>query len=44
VLKELLESGKVKPVIGKTYPLSRTAEAIDYFGAGHALGKVVITV
>jgi NADPH:quinone reductase-like Zn-dependent oxidoreductase len=44
VLKELVESGKVKPVIGRTYPLSRTAEAIYYFGQGHALGKIVITV
>jgi NADPH:quinone reductase-like Zn-dependent oxidoreductase len=43
-LKELLESGEVTPVIGKTYPLSRAPEAIAYFGQGHALGKVVITM
>jgi len=43
-LKELLESGTVTPVIGRTYPLSQTPEAIGYFGQGHALGKVVITV
>ena len=43
-IKELLESGKVKPVIDKRYPLSETAEAIRYLEAGHARGKVVITV
>jgi len=43
-LSGLLESGKVTPVIGATYPLSRAAEAISYFGRGHALGKVVIII
>ena len=43
-LKELLEAGKVVPVIDKCYPLSETAEAIRYLEAGHARGKVVITV
>jgi NADPH:quinone reductase-like Zn-dependent oxidoreductase len=43
-LKELLESGVVTPVIGRKYPLSQTPEAIGYFGQGHAVGKVVITV
>jgi len=43
-LKELLESGKIVPVIDKCYPLSETAEAIRYLAAGHAQGKVVITV
>lgn len=43
-LKDLLESGAVKPVIDRTYPLSETAEAIRYLEAGHARGKVVITV
>jgi len=43
-LKELLESGKIVPVIDKCYPLSETAEAIRYLAAGHARGKVVITV
>jgi NADPH:quinone reductase-like Zn-dependent oxidoreductase len=42
-LKELLESGKVTPVIGRTFPLSRIPDAIRYFGEGHARGKVVIT-
>ncbi len=44
VLKELLEAGKVVPVIDSRYPLSETAEALRYLGAGHARGKVVITV
>ncbi len=44
VLKELLEAEKVKPVIDRTYPLSQTAEAVRYLEAGHARGKVVITV
>ncbi len=44
VLRELLESGKVTPVIDRTYPLSETPEAMGYVGDGHARGKVVITV
>lgn len=44
VLKELLETGKVVPVIDRTYPLSETPEAIRYLETGHARGKVVITV
>ncbi len=44
VLKELMETGKLTPVVGSTYPLRRTHEAISYFGEGHAQGKVVITV
>jgi NADPH:quinone reductase-like Zn-dependent oxidoreductase len=43
-LKELLEAGKVVPVIDRRYPLSEAAEALRYLGAGHARGKVVITV
>jgi NADPH:quinone reductase-like Zn-dependent oxidoreductase len=43
-LNELLEPGKVVPVIDRRYPLSEVAEAFRYFGGGHALGKVVITV
>jgi NADPH:quinone reductase-like Zn-dependent oxidoreductase len=44
VLKELIESGKVAPVIDRTYPLSQVPEAIRYLQEGHAQGKVVITV
>jgi NADPH:quinone reductase-like Zn-dependent oxidoreductase len=44
VLKELIEAGKVTPVIDRTYPLSATGEAIGHVGAGHARGTVVITV
>jgi NADPH:quinone reductase-like Zn-dependent oxidoreductase len=44
VLKELMEFRKLTPIVGRTYPLSRTHEAISYFGEGHARGKVVITI
>ncbi len=44
VLKELLESGSVTPVIEKQYELGEVPEAVGYVGAGHAQGKVVITV
>ena len=44
LIKELLETGKVKPVIDKCYPLSETAEAIRYLEKGHARGKVIVTV
>jgi NADPH:quinone reductase-like Zn-dependent oxidoreductase len=43
-MKELLETGMVKPVIDRRYKLSETAEALRYLGEGHAKGKVVITV
>jgi NADPH:quinone reductase-like Zn-dependent oxidoreductase len=44
ILTKLLEAGKVVPVIDRRYPLSEAAEALRYLGAGHARGKVVITV
>jgi NADPH:quinone reductase-like Zn-dependent oxidoreductase len=43
-LKELVEAGKVRPVVDRAYPLSDAAEAIRYVETGHARGKVVITV
>jgi NADPH:quinone reductase-like Zn-dependent oxidoreductase len=43
-LADLVESGKVTPVIDRTYPLSAVPEAIAYLEEGHARGKVVITV
>jgi NADPH:quinone reductase-like Zn-dependent oxidoreductase len=44
LLKELFESGKVKPVVDRRYPLSEVAEAFRYLEEGHAKGKLVITV
>src|SRR6266403_3245095 len=44
VLGDMMESGKVKPVIDRTYKLSELPEAIRYLEEGHARGKVVITV
>jgi NADPH:quinone reductase-like Zn-dependent oxidoreductase len=43
-LKELIEAGKVTPVIDRTYSLSEVPEAIRYLEEGHAQGKVVIAV
>jgi NADPH:quinone reductase-like Zn-dependent oxidoreductase len=43
-VKELIEAGKVTPVIDRTYSLSEVPEAIRYLEEGHARGKVVITV
>jgi len=44
VLKDLIEAGKVTPVIDRTYPLSEAPEAMRHLEAGHARGKIVITV
>jgi NADPH:quinone reductase-like Zn-dependent oxidoreductase len=44
IMKELMESGKVKPVIDRQYTLSEVSDAFKYFEQGHAQGKVVITV
>ncbi len=43
-MKELLEAGKVVPVIDRCYPLSETAQALRYLEVEHARGKAVITV
>jgi NADPH:quinone reductase-like Zn-dependent oxidoreductase len=44
VLKELIEAGKITPVIDRTFPLSEVPEAIRYLETGQARGKIVITV
>jgi NADPH:quinone reductase-like Zn-dependent oxidoreductase len=44
IVKDLIEAGKVTPVIDRTYPLSETSQAMQYLEAGHARGKIVITV
>ncbi|MFC1879418.1 NAD(P)-dependent alcohol dehydrogenase [Chloroflexota bacterium] len=43
-LKELLEAGKITPVIDRHYPLNELPEALRYIGKGHARGKIVITI
>ena len=44
IINELFESGKIKPVVDKCFPLSETADAFQYYGEGYFKGKVVITV
>jgi len=43
-IKELIEAGKVVPIIDRHYPLNKVAEALRYFGEGRVKGKIVITV
>ncbi|CAN5757684.1 NAD(P)-dependent alcohol dehydrogenase [soil metagenome] len=43
-LKELIEAGRIRPVVGTTYPLGDVAEAIAHVAGGHAQGTTVITV
>jgi NADPH:quinone reductase-like Zn-dependent oxidoreductase len=43
-LTELVESGKLTPVIDRTFPLGEVPEAIRYFQQGHTRGKIVIVV
>ncbi len=43
-LGDLMAKGKVTPFVEKTYPMAETAEALRYFGEGHARGKIVITI
>lgn len=43
-IKELLESGRVKPVLDRCYPLSEVPDALRYLGEGHARGKIVISI
>ena len=44
ILRELIEAGKVTPVIDRTYPLGEVPEAIRHMVAGHGHGKIVITI
>jgi NADPH:quinone reductase-like Zn-dependent oxidoreductase len=44
ILRDLMQSGKLTPVIDRRYPLAETAQAISYLEQGHAKGKVIITV
>src|SRR5688572_17662229 len=44
LIKEWLESGKVKPFVEKTYPLKDISEAMRHLGTGHAQGKIVVTI
>jgi NADPH:quinone reductase-like Zn-dependent oxidoreductase len=44
ILADMMQSGKVKAVIDKTYKLDQVPEAIRYLEQGHARGKVIITV
>ena len=43
-MRELVESGKVKPVIDKHYSLRETPAAMRYLEEGHAHGKIVVTI
>jgi NADPH:quinone reductase-like Zn-dependent oxidoreductase len=43
-IKKLIESGKVNPVIDRIYKFKDAAEALRYYGEGHASGKVVINI
>ena len=44
ILKELMESGKIMPVIDRRYSLGETAQAVRYFEEGHTRGKIIITM
>ena len=43
-LKDLAETGKVTPIIDRTYPLDQTPDAVAHVGEGHAQGKTIITI
>lgn len=44
VMKDLLETGKVKPFVERIYPLNEISEAMRHLGTGHARGKIVVTI
>jgi NADPH:quinone reductase-like Zn-dependent oxidoreductase len=43
-LKDLIEAGKVKPLVERAYPLNQISEAMRHLGTGHAQGKIVVTM
>jgi NADPH:quinone reductase and related Zn-dependent oxidoreductases len=43
-IQELIETGKVNPVIERTYPLRNLPEAMRYLGTGHVQGKLIVTM
>ncbi len=43
-LRDMIEAGKIKPVVKKIYPLAQVAEAMRHLGTGHAQGKIVLTM
>ena len=43
-IQEMIESGKIRSVIDRLFPLNEVPEALRYLGEGHALGNVVITM
>ena len=44
LLADLLDKGQITPLIDRSYPLERAADAVRYQHDGHARGKVVLTV
>lgn len=44
ILQELLESGKLKPIVDQSFPLAKTREAFTYYGKNRVKGKIVITI
>jgi NADPH:quinone reductase-like Zn-dependent oxidoreductase len=43
-LRELLDSGEIRPVVERIYPLEQVADALEYLGEGHARAKLVLTI
>lgn len=44
ILQELLESGKLKPIVDQSFPLAKTRDAFTYYGKNLVKGKIVITM
>ena len=43
-LRELIKTGKIKPVIDLCHPLNKVPNALGYIAKGHARGKIIITI